>query len=238
MKILRSSVALTFLAGAVLLTFGFACSGGDDDDEPTPFQEFDARASETPSPTATSEASATPTATPVPFNGRVARMKIPKLGVDYPIEELGLIPGVNQLDTPHNATGAIGWYHIYPKPGWQANALFSAHVNYNGSNGPFARLSQAQMDDQILIQMEEGPEYTYKVIFKKRYATEIRYAKDGLEENVIKMGDIIEAPSKPLGKEWITLITCSCEPGRIVNLNAQGFGECVDRDVVIAERIS
>ena len=84
-------------------------------------------------------------------------MRVPGLGIDYPkFENLGLIPGQNQLDTPHNATGAIGWYHIYPKPGFKENAIFSAHVNYNGANGPFARLAQATANDQVVVVMENG----------------------------------------------------------------------------------
>lgn len=50
------------------------------------------------------------------------------------------------------------------------------------------------------------------------------------------MGDLISAPEKPAGAEWITLITCG---GRFrAYLDGGGPGEYLDRDVVVAERVS
>lgn len=224
MRLLRLAAIGAFFAGIAVLVVGLACSGGDDKVEtPTAVPTDTATATPTDTPTQTP----TPTPTPTPFDGKLARMKIPSLKVDYPIEELGIKMPQNELDTPKDATGKIGWYYIYKKPGWGENALFSAHVNYNGKDGPFAKLSKAVEGDEVIVTMEGGPEYRYKVISKVRY-----------DIYNIKMGEIIDPPTRPKGKEWVTLITCSCEPGRIVNINAQGYGDCLDRDVVVAERVS
>ncbi len=236
MKLLRALAVLCFGAGVFLLAIGFACSSGNNKSPAA--REFDASPTDTTTPTATLEPTKTPTPTPTPFDGKVARMAIPSLKVDYPIEELGVKQPQNELDTPHDATGKIGWYYIYPKPGFGTNAVFSAHVNYNGKDGPFANLYKAQEGDLITVTMDGGPVYTYKIFRLKRYVIDIQYSPGRDPERVIDMGKLIDPPDRPPDKEWITLITCSCGAGRVINVNAQGYGECVDRDVVVAERIS
>jgi len=163
-------------------------------------------------------------------------MKIPSLKIDYPIEELGLNEATNELATPLDTTGKIGWYRIYPKPGYLKNAVFSAHVNYNGKDGPFLNLHNIQQGAEILVSMDGGPEYRYRVFRLKQYVIDAKYS-EGDSSKVIDMGKLIDPPDRPEGKEWITLITCSCGPGRVIPLTADGFGECVDRDVVVAERV-
>jgi sortase (surface protein transpeptidase) len=206
-----------------------------DDDDPVPVapvivqQTATPSATSTPSPTATPSATPTatptptpePTATPAPFNGSVGRLKIPRFNVDSAIEAIGILPN-NQLDVPHNPYNT-GWYYIYDKPGFGGNAVFAAHVDYwPNIIGPFYNLSQLLEDDEIVVVMENGLEYTYRVFFKQRYSVE-----------TIPMGDLVLAPDKPEGAEWVTLITCG---GQLVQ-GPQG-GEYLERDVVIAERIS
>ena len=73
--------------------------------------------------------------------------------------------------------------------------------------------------------MANGQEYRYRVFRKQRY-----------DVTTIPMGDLISAPEKPAGAEWITLITCG---GRFrAYLDGGGPGEYLDRDVVVAERVS
>jgi hypothetical protein len=158
MKFAHSISFLTLAAGAMISALAMACGGGDEAPTPTPADADTATASASPSDTpsatstrtntATPTNTSTPTATPTPFDGTVARLSIPKFGIDYPIEPLGHIAGANQLDTPHDETGAIGWYHIYPKPGFGQNSVYSAHVNYNGAAGPFDRLNEARIGDR------------------------------------------------------------------------------------------
>ena len=106
MRTLRGLSIGSLLAGLALVTAGVACSGGDDDDD----VEVTPESTATNTATATNTPSPTPSPTPTPFNGKVARMSIPDLGIDHPIEEIGIKPNENELDTPKNATGSIGWY--------------------------------------------------------------------------------------------------------------------------------
>ena len=145
-------------------------------------------------------------------------MIAPSVAIDHPIEEIGITN--NQLETPKDGVGKVGWYNIYPKPGFLKNAVFAAHVNYNFKQGPFANLAKIKAGDKVTIQMQDGPAYVYEVIFYQRY-----------DVNSIPMGELIDAPTRPANEEWITLITCG---GRFQQTQENGLGEYLDRDVVIA----
>ena len=224
MKVLPYVAIFTFVAGLSLLVAGFAFSNDDTEPTPTPpALAFDLRTAvtpDTPTPVPTDVPTATPT--PLPFDGKLARMTAPSVGIDHPIEEIGITN--NQLDTPKDGVGKIGWYYIYKKPGFGENAVFAAHVNYNFKQGPFANLAKVKAGDVVTVAMEGGPTYTYEVIFFQRY-----------DVRSIPMGELIDAPQKPANEEWITLITCG---GRFQQTSESGLGEYLDRDVVIAKRIS
>ena len=221
MKALRILAILSFAAGAGLLILGFLRSGNGEQlaAEPVSFG-FDATA--TPMPPEDATPTATPLVpTPLPFDGSVTRLKIPRFAVDSTIEAIGLLPG-NQLDVPKNPL-ETGWYNIYDKPGFRGNAIFSAHVDYFPNiRGPFYNLFKVDPNDEIVVTMEDGTEYRYRVIRKKRY-----------DVNTIPMGDLIWPKDKPEGVEWITLITCG---GRFQSDGPNRPGEYLDRDVVVAER--
>jgi hypothetical protein len=228
MKVLPYIAIFTFVAGLSLLVAGFAFSNEDDTPAvPETVVPFDFRTTtvpNTPTPPPTDVPTGVPTATPtpLPFDGALARMVAPSVGIDHAIENIGITN--NQLDTPKDAVGKVGWYDIYAKPGFGKNAVFAAHVNYNFKNGPFARLKDVKQGDKITIQMADGgPAYVYEVFFLKRY-----------DVSNIPMGELIDAPTKPPGEEWITLITCG---GRFQATQANGLGDYLDRDVVIARMV-
>ncbi len=223
MKLLPYAAIFTFVAGLSLLVAGFAFSNEDEPEPEPPALAFDLRTAvtpDTPTPLPTDVPTATPT--PLPFDGSLARMIAPSVGIDHAIEEIGITN--NQLETPKDGVGKVGWYHIYDKPGFGENAVFAAHVNYNFKQGPFANLAKIKAGDQVTVQMQDGPAYTYEVIFYQRY-----------DVRTIPMGELIDAPSQPEGEEWITLITCG---GRFQQTHDNGLGEYLDRDVVIAKRIA
>ncbi len=222
MKVARLLSLAVFAAGLVTLALAAACGGAkkaSPELTPTtaPSETATATSSNTPTRTATATASPTPTATPTPFAGAVARFKFPRLGVDAPIEDLA-INSRDELDTPKDTNRAVGWYYIYDRPGWNGNAVFSAHVYYHNVPAPFQKLSQSKAGDDIVIAMENGLEYKYRVVSNKRY-----------HRDTIPMGDIIWPQDRPGGVEWITLITCGGE------LDSTGQ-EYISRDVVVAER--
>jgi sortase (surface protein transpeptidase) len=229
MQALRFFAVFSFLAGIGLLVAGFLRSGDSAESSAPPPVEFAATATPTPGPSNTNTpaptetAVATATATPAPFDGAVARLQIPRFGVDSAIEPIGLTNNNTQLDVPSDPLNT-GWYDIYAKPGFFGNAVFAAHVDYFPDiRGPFYDLSRVNPADQILVVMEDGTTYTYEVISYQRS-----------DASTIPMGEIIWPVEKPEGEEWITLITCG---GRFQSLTPGGPGDYLDRDVVVARRV-
>ncbi len=211
-------IALLLVAG---LTWGGSTSAVS-----RPFVPIDATLPVTPSPTteATLPETATAAPTQTPYAGAVARLKIPRFNVDSAIEDIGIIPGKNELDVPKNPLNT-GWYGIYDRPGTGGNAVFSAHVDYFPDiKGPFYNLNKLEAGDEVVVLMANGTEYRYRLIKKTRY-----------EEATIPMGDLIWPPDRPSGAEWVTLITCG---GRFVaDPGGNGAGQYLDRDVVVAQRV-
>lgn len=227
MKTALSRFGVIMLAVAML--FAIACGGDDDDDATTATaiatNGTEAAASATATLTPTSGPTEPPTATPTPFDGAVATIRIPELGVTSKIESLGLAPGTNQLDTPHDPLNTA-WYEEYGRPGWGHNSVFSAHVDYYPNIiGPFNKLTELEAKDQIVVEMEDGTEYTYEVFSNRRF-----------DVDTIPMGELIWPEDlKPEGEEWITLITCG---GEFTPFNGvDGPGEYRQRDVVIAKLV-
>lgn len=225
--VLRYAAIALFTMGVTLFAVLFFWAGNDDTPaEPAPFgfdvtptpEADEARQSPSPSPTG----APSPTPTPTPFDGKIARIALPALKIDYPIEEIGIKPN-NELDTPRDANGKVGWYYVYDKPGFGGNALFSAHIYYNDKRGPFWDLAKSKPGELIVVTMEDGTEYRYKIIKGARIPVED-----------IKMGEIIWPTERLQHVEWITLITCG---GRLGPLDDRGRGEYLDRDVVVAERV-
>ena len=217
MQALRSLALFSFLAGLVLLVVGFVSNLKDGpvaaDTSSTPVT-FEITAPPTPTPRATPTPlppdAPTPTPAPPPFDGAVARMKIPRFGVDSAIEAIGLLPN-NVLDIPKDPL-KTGWYNIYDKPGFGGNAVFSAHVDYFPNIlGPFHKLSKTDLGDEIIVTMENGLEYHYKIIRKARYNVD-----------TIPMGDLIWPRNKPA--EGATLSTCTLKlPARKVPSSSVTF---------------
>ena len=142
MKIARNLSLFLLIVGSVLLVVGFACGG--DDKQP---QVTAPASTSTPAATATATATATaipsPTPSPTPFAGKIARLKVPRFNVDAPIEVVS-VNANNEMETPaHGRENTdVAWYDSNQKPnipflgsrpGWDGNAVFSAHVYYISS---------------------------------------------------------------------------------------------------------
>ena len=245
MKNLKYGALALFVVGLAAIGVALAMSGGGDQDDGEPAALITTPAtfsSASPASTTAAAATSTPTAppTPTPFNGKITSLKIPKFGVNAPIEELGFknnTDPVPELDTPKVENKNVGWYYFYDKPGrlnpdnrgwaefggkqngqlhFRGNTVFSAHVYYRNVPAPFVNLAKAQTGDEVIVAMEDGREYRYKVISNKRY-----------HRDTIPMATIIWPADKPDNVEWITLITCGGE------LDSTGQ-EYVSRDVIVA----
>jgi hypothetical protein len=154
--------------------------------------------------------------------GPVRRFLVPRLEIDHAIEILG-VPASGELPTPSDASYRVGWYPDFGTPGGGGNVIFTAHETWNHFQAPFFNLHRAQSGDEVVIELADGRRLTYAVFSNIRY-----------DVRAMPMNEIVW-PSARGAAEWITLITCG---GRIVYDEATGFGEYLDRDVVVARRIS
>lgn len=158
---------------------------------------------------------------PMTSVGPVRRFVMPRYEVDSPIEVLSITP-TNELPTPSDAMYRVGWYSDFGQPGAGGNAVFSAHETWNHYQAPFFHLSKAEAGDEVVIDMADGRRLVYAVFSNVRY-----------EVSAMPMAEILW-PSLRGTDEWVTLITCG---GRIVYDERTGFGEYLDRDVVVARRV-
>src|SRR3990167_8166466 len=188
-----------------------------------------AQVTETPTvvQTITPAATATKEPEPVPYDGNVGKFKIDQFGVNAGIEIIGVTNNV--MDSPHDPH-KVGWYKdLAGKPGWDGNAVFAAHVDYyeyqgeRNIKGPFHELAKMKTGDKFSVVMDNGLEYEYEVFRTHRY-----------DEKDFNAGELIDPKDRPADAQWITLITCG---GRFVATNANGSGEYLDRDVVVAKRV-
>ena len=164
-----------------------------------------------------------------PYDGKLASMRIPALGVEAAIEPIGLVEGRNQLDVPEWYN--IGWYHIYDKPGFGTSSLYTAHKDYwPDRRGPFYALTDLQDGDQIVVVMDDGREYVYEVFFQRRYTRDDIPMYDLIWPHEARDPELL----RPEGEEWITLYTCG---GDFVARTEGGAGYYLHRDVVIGRLV-
>lgn len=238
MKVLPYLAVTTFIAGLAMLIVGYTFSQGGGGVKSAPSVTPIPIVLDTPTPVPTEAPSPTPT--PIPYDGSLAKFQIPEFNVDASVEAIG-VNANNQMEVPTNPRD-VGWYNTWSKPGFDGNAIFSAHVNYYGlapNLMPFNKLADMKPGDEIDIVMDNG--LTYKYAFIGRYVYDV---------NNIPMGDIINGKfadpqgkqltvERPAGQQWITLITCD-DGGPFVYVNGGNSGpvEYLQRTIVVAKRIA
>jgi sortase (surface protein transpeptidase) len=158
---------------------------------------------------------------PIPGDS-VARLVIPSINVDDPVERVG-VGADGTMEAPDDGVRGVGWYDDWATPGSGGNVVFSAHETWNLQHAPFYSLHLLGGGDTISVRMRSGAEYRYVVASNRRYAAD-----------TLPLGQIIWPPTRPDAEEWATFITCG---GRYVRLPS-GYWDYLDRDVIVARRVS
>ncbi len=123
------------------------------------------------------------------------RLKIPSLGVDASVEEVGN-KADGSMDTPKSFS-KVAWYKLGSKPGEQGNAVFAGHVN-NAlmTSGVFAHLKEISVGDYVSVADISGKIILYRVTDVEQYRVD-------------------EAPASSIftttGTPQLVLITCDGE---------------------------
>ncbi len=118
-------------------------------------------------------------------------VSIPSVGVDSsPIDGVGVEPN-GELEVPE--ADRVGWYEYGPAPGQAGSSVLAAHIAYNGENGAFRYLSDADVGDRVEVEFSDGSTQAYEIIEMAQYD------KDELPFDRVFARD---------GEPVITLITC------------------------------
>lgn len=115
--------------------------------------------------------------------GLPVHLKIPKIGVDAPIERAGLTPD-GAMDVPKDAANTA-WYERGPRPGKPGSAVIDGHFDREGgAPAVFANLNKLEKGDKLTVEDENGTTITFVVRESRKYdpeadATAVFRSSDG-----------------------------------------------------------
>lgn len=87
-------------------------------------------------------------------------VRIPSIGVDAPMLDLGLLPD-RTLEVPTTAAD-VGWYETSPTPGELGPSILAGHVTYNGP-AVFLRLGELGPGDIVEVDRADGSTAVFEV---------------------------------------------------------------------------
>ncbi len=89
--------------------------------------------------------------------GDPARISIPSIFLDDPVQPLGL-NAKGEMDVPSSGTKNVGWYEYGTIPGDIGSAVFDAHVF-----AAFSKLNQVKVGDDIYVMDGNGAQSHFRV---------------------------------------------------------------------------
>jgi sortase A len=127
-------------------------------------------ASPAPSPieNAAVEPSSAATTPPAVTIQNPSRVRIPSLGVNAPVESVGLDEG-GRMDVPKDYDN-VGWYNRGFKPGEIGSAVVAGHLDSPTGAAVFYRLEQLGPGDEVIVEGSDGSSLTFVVETSRQYA--------------------------------------------------------------------
>jgi sortase (surface protein transpeptidase) len=127
---------------------------------------------------------AAPTWTVVPMTpeqavARPVRVRIPAIGVDSRIVDIG-VDGTGAL-VPPDTTDVTGWFTAGPLPGATGPALLAGHVDSRAGPGVFFRLREVRAGDVVTVDRADHSSVSFVVdstarVAKAAFPTELVYS--------------------------------------------------------------
>jgi sortase (surface protein transpeptidase) len=106
---------------------------------------------------------APPTPTPADEVAVPARLAVPGLGVDAPLDPVG-VRADGQLDLPEDVD-RVGWYRFGPTPGAAGSAVLAGHVDSAAQGlGALAALREAAPGDEVQVTDAAGGVTRWRVV--------------------------------------------------------------------------
>jgi sortase (surface protein transpeptidase) len=150
-------------------------------------------AATSPSPAPEARASSDPLAAIRPVEQqRPARIRIPALGVDATIVEVGVEPD-GGMEIPTDVT-TVGWYRHGPTPGATGSSVLAGHVDSRTQGrGAFFDLRRLAVGDRVEVEFDDGTTTTFEV-----------QGRDVVDKEVVPLEDVFDRD----GPARVTLVTC------------------------------
>jgi len=122
--------------------------------------------------------------------GAPARITIPSIGVDAPIESMGSAEdgSIGVPEGPHT----VAWYNLGPKPGEMGSAVITGHYGTwkNGEGSVFDNLYKLKKGDEVIISDSQAKKIKFIVQETKIYGykdsvPELLNKTDGMYLNLV-----------------------------------------------------
>jgi len=123
---------------------------------------------------------------PVPIGLQLETIDVSR----FPIRPVGLEPD-GQLEIPDETE--IGWYRYGATAGQEGATVLAAHVSWNRTTGPFARLGSVEPGEQVEVVLDDGSVRRYVVTERAIYG---------------KLELPIDRIWRTSGDETLVLVTC------------------------------
>ena len=117
---------------------------------------------------------AAPLALPSPTAAAPAglvRLRIPGIGVDAPIDEVGLTPQ-DDLATPADPSH-VGWYRDGSLPGQPGSSVMDGHLDWWSGPAVFANLGRLHLGDQLSVLFSDSQVASFQVSTMTTYSADL-----------------------------------------------------------------
>jgi LPXTG-site transpeptidase (sortase) family protein len=130
-------------------------------------------------------------AAPEPLPSPPVRLSIASLGVDAPVEAVGL-DGEGRMATPSQPSH-VAWYRPGPAPGQPGDAVIDGHLDWTNGPAVFFHLDRLRVGDEVVVLQSSGGR--------------LRFAVDSI--STIPFESPLDAYFTTSGPPSLTLITCT-----------------------------
>lgn len=135
-----------------------------------------------------------------------AHLKIPKIGIDAVIKDMGVTP-TGAMAVPNNNID-VGWFSFGAHIGETGSAVIGAHNRLNSKPGVFARLNELKKDDIVSVVDINGNNLSFIVRDIHTYDaldtnTGIFESKDGIHLNLITCTGPLDPKTKSHTKRLV-----------------------------------
>ncbi len=146
----------------------------------------------TPTPRPGSKPAPMPTSAVAIHTDAAVHLLIPKIGVDAPIEMVGL-DSLGRMEVPTKSQWSdVGWYRNGTIPGAMGSAVIDGHLDTNtGAPAVFWKLNALSVGDMVTVQDGAGRKAQFRVFKLQNYSInqapldQIFARKDGVYLNLI-----------------------------------------------------